>query len=127
MRMTTYLVQAFDARHVYLDTDPWGRGHATEIEGAQAMLDFLARWRMGIAHDWHNDNHQQRRVAYWIVSVDGIPREIYVTRWGRHCRVQIVRDLGAACRAPQPAPSTEAYAGEPRLVRVLREPPSTKE
>lgn len=103
--MTTYLVSGFDAKHNWLDTDPEnrGEGYPTEIDGAGVMLEFIGATRTGVLHNWDTETHAAKRVAYWVVSVGGIPREVYVTGWGKQCRTRIPGQ-GPGCRQPVDVP-----------------------
>jgi hypothetical protein len=99
-----YLVQAFDARHNWLDTDSRADGWHTEIDGPGPMLDFLAATKTGLLLDVDTDTRTAKRIAYWVISVDGIAREVYTTTWGQHCNVK-TKDYGPGCHAPQPVPA----------------------
>lgn len=100
--MTTYLVYAQDARGAWLDVDARREGYPTQIEGAGEMLAFVNTTRTGVLHDWDGETHTNRRIAYWTIYVGGIMREVYITSWGRHCRVEVATPAG--CRVPVDVP-----------------------
>ena len=100
--MTTYLVFAHDARGAWLDVDARGEGYLTEITGAGELLAFVNATRVGVLHDFDAETHVRRRIAYWEIVCGGVVREIYITSWGRHCRVEVPTRDG--CRAPVDLP-----------------------
>ncbi len=101
---TTYLAQAFDAGHNWLDTDSRGEGFPTEITGAGELLTFVNETSTGVLHDFDGDTHTTRPIAYWLIAVGGIVREVYVTSWGSSCNTKIPTQ-GPGCRQPTPVPA----------------------
>lgn len=107
----TYLVRAYDSNHRSLDVDPEDRreGYPTVIDGAGPMLRFVNTVKAGLLRDVDFDEptHTARRICYWVVSVDGVAREVFTTAWGRTCTrtMQNIKDYGPGCAAPAPVPA----------------------
>ena len=99
----TYVVQAFDAAGNWLDTDARADGYTTLITGPREMLTFVAATRVGTFRDCDMETSTRKRIAYWVISIDGITREVYTTTWGRHCRVR-TPNFGPGCRPACPVP-----------------------
>ena len=101
-----YVVQAFDANHRWLDTDSRNDGYATEVAGPRALLEFMNSTTHGMLRDLDAETSTHRLIAYWIISVTGIVREIYTTAYGRSCRrcMATIPKHGPGCQAPQPVP-----------------------
>lgn len=105
--MTTYVIQAFDAEHNWLDLDPRGEGYPTEIEGAREMLQFVAATKTGVLHNFDRETHETKRIAYWHICVGGVVREVFTTAWGRRCTrtMAALPNQGPGCYAPRPIPT----------------------
>lgn len=98
-------MSAFDLSHAWLDVDPQnrGEGYPTEIVGTGPMLAFLRQTSTGILHDFDADTHITEPIAYWVVAVGGVRREVFITPYGARHSVA-VPPQGPGCRAAVPIP-----------------------
>ncbi len=112
----TYLVRAYDSNHQWLDVDPQGRrdGYPTFIDGAGPMLEFVGSVKTGLLRDVDDDEptHTTRHICYWVVSVDGVAREVFTTSYGRTCTRTMagIKDYGPGCAKPAPVPALRKAA-----------------
>jgi hypothetical protein len=110
-RLTTYLAQAFDAKHQWLDTDDRRAGYHTLIEGPRELLQFVNDHTTGTLHDFDALTAVERRICYWVIfDPAGNPREVFTTRYGRSCTKTMagIKDYGPGCRKPVPVPQLPA-------------------
>lgn len=105
--MSSYVIQAFDANHNWLDTSNGATGDPTQITGALEMLQFVNRTKAATLHDYDAETHTTKRIAYWLICVGGVVREVYTTAWGRRCTktMATMPKQGPGCRPACPVPT----------------------
>jgi len=106
----SYLVIGFDANHQDLDTDTRREGYPTEIVGARELIEFCNATKRGVLHDWDAETHTSRLVAYWVVYLGGIAREVWITPTGQWSTRMLATmpECKPGCREPRPTPTLAA-------------------